>query len=321
MANLPPLRKLITIIMTDSAAPGMHKFLFLISKQTVYRVSCGRMNYGSQSRDFIPMGKIGNFPIHMVTVIVAIHVVFMIAGAVYGKLPGLLAFSSLDVLDRFSIWELFTYPLVHHPGIWFLVGMLFLYWFGKEVESFVGRKAFLTAYVSLVLSVSFSATLIGLATPVEVAGASLPHLGVFLLFALVYPNVEMFLRIKIKWIAFALIGIHLLQDISVRNWPGVILLAVTCMASVEIARRLGIGSAVNIAEKVFAGNPRPRQPRVPEKMVRKKKISRPKKRSLTVDNTDAILDKIARSGISSLTADERAELEKARKKLLQKDSR
>jgi len=58
-------------------------------------------------------------------------------------IPALLRLSP-DVWERGHIWRLVTYPIAGQgaPGIWFLLELLILYWFSKDVYFRLGRKRF-----------------------------------------------------------------------------------------------------------------------------------------------------------------------------------
>lgn len=53
-----------------------------------------------------------------------------------------------------EIWRLLTYAFLHHPGDIFhlLINMLFLWWFGSDVEDLYGPREFLTFYLSASLA-------------------------------------------------------------------------------------------------------------------------------------------------------------------------
>ena len=65
-----------------------------------------------------------------------------------GSLLAALQFDSAQVLQAGKVWQLATYAFVHSPSglIWFAIEMYMLYVFGREVERFVGRRAFIGLY-------------------------------------------------------------------------------------------------------------------------------------------------------------------------------
>ena len=83
-------------------------------------------------------------------------------------LPELLSLT--PAVYRFGfLWQLVTYPFVGNgaPGLWFVVELLILFWFGRSVYSALGQKRFWR----LVLTVAFVAGLVAVLT--NMAGAFL----------------------------------------------------------------------------------------------------------------------------------------------------
>ncbi len=266
--------------------------------------------------------------------LVAAHVAFMVANAVFPALQSILAFSSADVLGRLFLWELFSYVFAHTPSLWFAVEMLFFFWFGREVEQYLGSRVYLVVYALLVLAPSLAGVIVGLGgAPVVLVGSSLASLGVFVMFAFLYPSVELLFHIKCVWFALGLIFLHALQVIAVRDWSGLVVLAAMVLCAFECARRLGIRSANALVGRLVPA-PRPSHrlpPRRPPGAVSKSSVMTMQRKAASraqsaveveqpLDNVDAILDKISRSGISSLSQAERQRLENARRKLLEQET-
>ena len=61
------------------------------------------------------------------------------------------SFDSAQVWQRGEVWQIVTYAFVHAPSgalLWFAVEMYMLFVFGREVERFIGRRAFIILYRS-----------------------------------------------------------------------------------------------------------------------------------------------------------------------------
>ena len=67
------------------------------------------------------------------------------------------------------------------------------------------------------------------------------HFGIFVAFATIYPRVEMFLRIMVKWIALALGAILTLQLFAAHAWPQLAVLWLSIGAAFLFIRMRGIG--------------------------------------------------------------------------------
>ena len=64
-------------------------------------------------------------------------------------------FSSDSVVRDASLWQLCTYAFVHTPPYWvFLFELYLLVVFGREIESYLGRLAFIKLYLLLQLAPS-----------------------------------------------------------------------------------------------------------------------------------------------------------------------
>ena len=88
--------------------------------------------------------------------LIGVHTLAMAVAAVFaasglGDWVNQLAFSAGD-LKAGQIWTLFTYPFVHdiqQEGLWFGLEMLMFFWFGREVESAIGRRSYGLLYGAL----------------------------------------------------------------------------------------------------------------------------------------------------------------------------
>jgi hypothetical protein len=225
-------------------------------------------------------------------------------------------FSSSAVVNELSLWQLATYAFVHMPPYWlFLIELYLLVVFGREIEGYLGRGAFIRFYLTLLLAPTLlftAAEWLGWHT--GYAGSSALHFGVFVAFALIYPTAEMFFGIQAKWIALALLAINSLQCLALSDYEALAVLAVDSVAAcLFIARfqgRLAMSFPTRQARATVRAAASSRQPRPA--------AAEPEEEDLH-GSIDPILDKISRSGIASLTARERERLEKARHKLIAKD--
>ena len=106
-------------------------------------------------RENAPLFYLGEFPVRLITLLVALHSATMIAAALllaagHGAQIDALAYSSSAVAHG-QVWRLVTYAFVAAPSVWFLLEMLMLWYFGKEVENGLGWKRFAILYAGLIL--------------------------------------------------------------------------------------------------------------------------------------------------------------------------
>jgi hypothetical protein len=179
-------------------------------------------------------------------------------------------------------------------------------WFGREVEKFFGRRQFLALYAGLYLIAPAVHMLAGLRTPTGLVGES-GGFGLFIAFAVLYPDAVMLFNFLAKWVAVVFLGVYSLEFLANHDWLGLVdLAAQSGFAFLFVRYQQG-----RIALPSFSRPERP-APAIVE--------TRPKLTSAMVE-ADELLDKVARSGLSSLTAKERARLDAAREELRKRGRR
>ncbi len=285
-------------------------------------VSSSKMIAPRSSDNDGPLTWIGNFPVHVSTVLAGIHAATLVLTALAlaaGAETALqtFIFSSSAVAHDFSLWQLASYAFVHMPPYWlFLIELYLLFVFGREIEAYLGRRAFIRFYLTLLLAptVLFTAAE-WLGWHTGYAGSSALHFGVFIAFALIYPTAEMFFGIQAKWIALALLAINSLQCLALSDYEALAVLAVDSVtACLFIARFQGRLALTMPSRRYRIPVHRAPSPQQPHQVA-----ADPEEEDLH-GAIDPILDKISRSGITSLTTRERERLEKARHKLIAKDA-
>ena len=108
------------------------------------------------SDDYEPLFYARGYPVTLTVLLVATHVLSMVActfllAANHAALISWLDFSGASVL-RGEVWRLVTYTLDHRPSLGFAIEMAMLFFFGREVERYLGRRAFGWLYCALVLT-------------------------------------------------------------------------------------------------------------------------------------------------------------------------
>lgn len=270
------------------------------------------------SDDYQPVTWVGRHPVHVTTLLVAVHALAAIVACFLGGagILGHLAFDSALVWQRGEFWQLATYAFVHSPSalLWFAVEMYMLFVFGREVERFIGRRAFSVLYLFLLLAPTVLLSVWGLSDRVGIAGSPALHFGIFIAFATIYPNVELLLRIQVKWVALALAAISTLQLLAYRDWSSMAVLWVSIATAFFFVRLRGIGP-----ELVWWGNLKSRwQPKPKFQVVPRSTPRRVVEPENVHESIDPVLEKISKQGINSLTASERRALDRARTRLLKK---
>ena len=270
------------------------------------------------SDDYQPVTWVGRHPVHVTTLLVAVHAFAAIVACFIGGagILGHLAFNSQLVWGRGEFWQIATYAFVHSPSalLWFAVEMYMLFVFGREVERFIGRRVFIVLYSFLLLAPTALLAIWGLWQPVGIAGSPALHFGVFVAFATIYPSLELLLRIQAKWVALVLAAISTLQLLAYRDWPAMAVLWVSIASAFIFIRLRGVGP-----EFVWWRNLKARwEPKPKFQIVQRSAPRRVVEPENIHDSIDPVLDKISKQGINSLTASERRALDRARARLLKK---
>jgi rhomboid family protein len=275
------------------------------------------------SDDYRPVAWMGRYPVDVTTMLVGLHIACAILTALVfaagnSGFVNYLMFDSAAVWSGAQIWRLVTYAFIHPPLgsalLWFAIEMYMLFVFGREVERFIGQRAYIALYLTLLLLPAAILTMWGLFTRTGMAGSGGLHFAIFVAFATIYPNVELLLRIMAKWVALILAGIGTLSALAAHDWQTLVVLWSSIGAAFLFVELRGAGP-----ELAWLHNFKARmRPRARFHVVQKSSARRVVEPEDVYASVDPILDKIAKSGIGSLTASERQALDRARNRLLKK---
>ncbi len=266
----------------------------------------GHRDWGAPSDEQQPLTWLKGYPIYAAHFIVVVFVASMLVTTIllgFKNYAGAkwLGFYSDQVLNG-QVWRVVTYGLWNPPSFGFVADMFMIVWFGRELEKFFGRKKFLVLYGALYLLTPLLLTGVGFLFPQAMSGET-GAFALFIAFATLYPNVPLIFNILAKWLAFILVGIFTLMAIAYHDHIGLLSLWATSGFAFGFVRY----------EQGHFTLPRLRWPRkkpnlrvLPDPVVTKKTIlaAPAAKEAATMAEVDALLDKIAKSGIHSLTAND-----------------
>jgi membrane associated rhomboid family serine protease len=278
------------------------------------------------SDDYRPVAWMGRYPVDVTTMLVGLHVAVAILTAILvtvgaSSILANLQFDSAAVWSSGQVWRLFTYAFVHAsmPSdlLWLAIEMYMLFVFGREVERFLGRRSYIALYLVLLLLPPVMLSLLALRTPTTFSTSTVLHFAIFVAFATIYPNVQLFLRVAAKWVALILAGIGTLSALAAHHWQSLIVLWASIGAAFLLIEFSGAGPELawwNAFKARLA--PRPKL-RVVQKTLPRSGSGRMESEDV-YSSIDPILDKISKFGIGSLTASERRQLNRERERLLKK---
>ena len=274
------------------------------------------------SDDYRPVAWMGRYPVDVTTMLVGLHVVCAVLACILIAIPGLggtlnyFVFDSGRIWNGLQVWRLGSYAFVHYPSslLWFAIEMYMLFVFGREVERFIGRRAYIALYLILLVTPAALLTVWGLWQRSALAGSPALHFGIFVAFATIYPRAELFLRIMTKWVVLILAAVYTFQLLAYHAWSDLMVVWTS------------IGAAFLFIEMHGAGPELPWWDALKTRLAPKPKFHVVPKlhstRSADPDDVytsiDPILDKISKFGIGSLTANERRQLDRERERLLKK---
>jgi membrane associated rhomboid family serine protease len=286
------------------------------------------MLYHEQSEDYRPLFWMSGRPIYANTLLVIAHVFSFIVCALCISYLGELAVARSVWLDtpqiwhEGEVWRLFSY-IAYDPyfssqrSLWFLWSMLLLFFFGREVEQFAGRKTYLLLYASLVLIPALLLCLMGLfITPQPHLNCFEAIFGMFVAFATLYPGsmpTFFWLPFSASTLVWVLLAIFSLIDLADHAFTALFMLWTSSLVGYIGMRLIGAGRGMTWLTDWI-------EERQARRLASQRNLKVLKDAKAT-ESIDEILEKISKQGVGSLNAKERAALERARTNLLKRDQR
>jgi len=186
-----------------------------------------------RSEDYRPLFWAMGHPIYVNTLIFIAHIAaFTLGGLALFTFGGAvivpLLLSTNEVLYHGQIWRLVSYIIFLPTDKWsainFIFAMGFLFYFGRQVEEYIGRKVYAILYSGLVLLPAVLLCLVGLEWPQVYPGFNSAYpggygtiFGVFVAYATLYPGVQIsiwFVNLPAKGWAFVLLGVLTLANMA-----------------------------------------------------------------------------------------------------------
>jgi len=258
-----------------------------------------------------------------------------------------LAFSA-PLVREFEVWRLVTWPIATFPDLWGVLGIVFFWLFGQQLEALFGRNKFVVWVLSVTLIPAILLTFLGtLGNSLDVSsaefGLSTLFLGGIWVYAATYPGVKWFEVIPLWAIAAVFTMLNLLQYSGSRAMGAIVFLLTSVAASLFMGRSLGLATGWPIPHLPLAevGSGSPRTPK-PKKQRRSRRSKGSSSRGTVVDGPwqqpgstlppppgpptsaadqaemDALLDKISADGIEALSTTEKKRLNELSKRLRDK---
>ncbi len=235
-----------------------------------------------------------------------------------GSIEFFFGLSHVGFIQEFKIWQLFTYMFFHGGWLHIIFNLLALWMFGGELEQIWGGNLFLKFYIYTGLGAGVFISLMNYyifvnynANPVTI-GASGALYGILLAYGLTWPNREVLLYflipVKIKYLVIVYGLIEFFGTLSsVSGKAGGIS---------HIGHLGGLVSGfifIIYKSKFSSSNKQGFFSRFFRKIKNRNKKKVIDNRIIAKKIIDDLLEKIARNGMSSLSSDEKKQLDWARK--------
>lgn len=211
------------------------------------------------------------------------------------------------VLGELRLWQPITYLFLHGNFWHILMNMFALWMFGVPLERDWGYSAFMKFYFIVGIAAGVVTWLLMLGSSAPTIGASGAIMGVLVAFAMVYPDAPILLAFIIPVPARVFVLIYAVMEfLSARRFASdgighITHLAGMAAAFVILKADWRLGALLNRFRRQMRA--RSRGLRIVEP-PRKPPAARPHPDPDNDTEVDAILDKISREGIDSLTATE-----------------
>lgn len=268
------------------------------------------------SGEYKIFATIKGFPIDLTAILVAIHIFSMLVCTfIIAIQPAWiqLVICSAKSLYSGQLWQFVTYVFFHNIGeerIWFVIGMAMLLWFGRPIESTIGTFMFGLMYAACAIVPVFLLVLSSPILPISsFAGSRVLHFVLFIGFAILFPDTMIFGIIQARWVALIFLGIDTLASLTYHDWTTLLNVWLSA-AFIYIFLRYLHGEGIL---KQYINRFRQR----PNLHIYKPKHSRNHEATIKSEQIlDALLQKISREGIDSLSEKEKHQLEKVREKMM-----
>ncbi|MEM7287423.1 MAG: rhomboid family intramembrane serine protease [Actinomycetota bacterium] len=293
---------------------------------------------GGFGRGGQPWFVLGNVEFTTTVVLIAINVFWMFVYAAEGPSHDLTlrlwlvtegAGGYSGVLGG-EVWRIFTYPLVAEPSFWTVLGMVFFYIFGNQMEALMGRRHYLGFVVALTIVPALAVTFFDAVASGFVGGfggIDMVQFGVIIAFVAQYPTARFFFGIPAPVMIGVFVGLRYLAIIGDRDEFSFVLVTAAIATALVVFKSLGYAHEVSWIPRIplpasmtgqSAPAPRQRQQRRRRSRGRGTLSAVPTPPSpdpLMDMEIDALLDQVAEQGLDSLTKDQRKRLEEHSKRL------
>ncbi|MBV1893348.1 MAG: hypothetical protein KUG57_04825 [Ilumatobacteraceae bacterium] len=280
--------------------------------------------------------RAGRFDVTTTDIVCALAVATMFVYGFSRESFNKLVFVPTFVRD-FEIWRLGTWPVTTEPAVWPLLGIVFFWLFGQQLEALFGRGKFLAWVLMLTFIPAILVTILGpLDNSIDFLvqfGLSTLFLGGIWVYAATYPGVKWFEVVPLWALAAVFTMLNLLQYSGNDQNGQILFLLISVAVALVAGRSLGLATGWPIPHVPLTGTGQPRRraskqskpshrgssPRVVQGPWKNAPApappSSPAPSPADQIELDSLLDKIGAQGMDSLTGAEKKRLNDLSKRL------
>jgi hypothetical protein len=280
------------------------------------------------SRGSDPWFRVGSLDVTTTTAataLAAFGILLRVAEGAAGSVSSALILSQ-SALTRGQLWRFFTWPIPPDTDFfWALLGMIFFFMIGSQFENMLGRRAYTTLILSLLLVPGILGVLVavGVNENVPAFGLSLLFLGVAAGFSAAMPQARSFFNIPFWAVVAFIFFVQFLSLMTARSLSGLIMLLATGFVGLVVTKSLGFAEAVTwiptvpLPGSTSVASPTPTRTKTRSKRSRNKAGLKavPSPNTASDAEIDALLDQVSSEGINSLTKQQKQTLERHSKEM------
>ena len=285
--------------------------------------------------------RVGKFDMTTTDILCSLGVITMFLWAISPAAFNKLVFFAPEVRNG-EVWRVVTWPIAEPPDFFALLGIVFFWVFGQQLEALFGRNRFLMWVLATAIIPAVAMTLLGIVnnefdfTSADLGLGTLFLCGIWV-YAATYPGVKWFEVVPLWAVAGIFTLLRLLQFTGFRAGGAVLFLLIAIAASLFAGRSLGLATGWPIPHIDLTGvgsgsTGSPKRRKAP-----KQKRSKSSGGAKVVDGPwqnapaptappvgpspadqaelDGLLDKIGANGMDSLSASEKKRLNELSKRL------
>lgn len=268
--------------------------------------------------------RVGTFEVGTTIIVVLLGVLSFFIYAIDQSLLPQLALVSSEVRGG-EVWRVLTWPFVAKPSLNAVIALAIFWYFGRDLERVMGRVRFTWYVLAIIVVPAVVATLLALVfsgLDGFAAGLQAVEIAVLVAYVARNPMARFFFGIPGWVIAAVVVGIDVLQYTGDRLWFALIVELLCIAVGLLLLRAMGHADEATWIPAI----PGVRLDR-PTRPAQKKKVKarRGEPRGEVVagpwagnvpdfvdqEEIDRLLDKVAATGLNSLTKEERQRLEAA----------